>query len=56
VAKTNRKFPTNNYGLRLEKALLLGSQHLALDEDHYVTELIEEAMRLKKYREKQVER
>jgi hypothetical protein len=34
---------SGNYGLRLEKELLLETQHLALDEGRYVNELIEEA-------------
>jgi hypothetical protein len=54
VAKPKPEKPRKNYGMRLEKDLMLQLQHLALDEDRYINELLEEAMRdlLKKYREK----
>ena len=50
--------PTANrrkvFGLSLDRQLMLDVQHLALDQDRYVNEMIEEAARdlLKKYREK----
>lgn len=42
------------YALRLSRELMLEIQHLALDQDRYVNEMIEEAAKdlLKKYREK----
>jgi len=43
-----------NYGLRLQQELMRELSHLAVDEDRWVNELVEEAIRdlLKKYREK----
>lgn len=45
------------YGLRLDQALLRDLQHLAVDEDKWMNEMVEEAIRdlLKKYREKRKE-
>ncbi|HBH81019.1 MAG TPA: hypothetical protein DDY39_14430 [Nitrospira sp.] len=42
------------FGLSLDRQLMLDIQHLALDQDRYVNEMIEEAAKdlLKKYREK----
>jgi hypothetical protein len=42
------------YGLRLDQALMKDLAHLAVDEDRWLNELIEEAVRdlLKKYRDK----
>lgn len=42
------------FGLSLDRQLMLDVQHLALDQDRYVNEVIEEAARdlLKKYRDK----
>lgn len=42
------------FGLSLNRQLMLEVQHLALDQDKYVNELLEEAARdlLKKYRDK----
>jgi hypothetical protein len=42
------------FGLSLDRQLMLEVQHLALDQDRYVNEMIEEAAKdlLKKYREK----
>lgn len=42
------------FGLSLDRQLMLDVQHLALDQDRYVNEMIEEAAKdlLKKYREK----
>ena len=54
MAKPKPQRPRKNYGVHLEKDLMLELQHLALDADRYINELLEEAMRdlLKKYREK----
>lgn len=43
--------PRKTFGLRLNRELMLEIQHLALDQDMYVNELLEEAARdlLKKY-------
>jgi hypothetical protein len=42
------------FGLSLDRQLMLDVQHLALDQDRYVNDMIEEAARdlLKKYGEK----
>jgi len=42
------------FGLSLDRQLMLDIQHLALDQDRYMNEMIEEAARdlLKKYKEK----
>lgn len=42
------------YGLRLDKALMSEVQHIAIDEDRYANELVEEALQdlLKKHKEK----
>lgn len=42
------------FGLSLDRQLMLDIQHLALDQDRYVNDMIEEAGKdlLKKYREK----
>ena len=43
------------YGIRMDQAIMLEIQHLALDQDRYVNELLEEAARdlLKKYADKE---
>ena len=43
-----------NYGLRLHQELMRELSHLAVDEDRWVNELVEEAVKdlLKKYRDK----
>ena len=43
--------PRKTFGLSLNRELMLEIQHLALDQDRYVNELLEEAARdlLKKY-------
>ena len=43
-----------NYGLRLDQGLMKELNHLAVDEDRWLNELVEEAIRdlLKKHREK----
>lgn len=42
------------YGLRLDQALMKELQYIGVDEDRWVNDLVEEAIRdlLKKYREK----
>ncbi len=42
------------YGLRLDQALMRDLAHLAVDEDRWLNDLVEEAVRdlLKKYRDK----
>jgi len=47
-----------NYGLRLDQGLMRDLSHLAVDEDRWLNELAEEAIRdlLKKYREKRKEK
>lgn len=49
--KTDAK---KNYGLRLDQGLMKELNHLAVDEDRWLNDLVEEAVRdlLKKYREK----
>lgn len=49
----NRK----TYGLRLEQELMRDLQHLAVDEDKWMNEMVEEAIRdlLRKYRDKRKE-
>ncbi|MDI3467909.1 MAG: hypothetical protein OJF50_006730 [Nitrospira sp.] len=52
-----REKPTparKTYGLRLDQALMKELQYLGIDEDQWVNDLVEEAIRdlLKKYREK----
>ena len=46
--------PKKTYGLRLDQTLMKELAHLAVDEDKWVNEMIEEAVRdlMKKYREK----
>jgi hypothetical protein len=43
-----------NYGLRLDQGVMKELAHLAVDEDRWLNELVEEAVRdlLKKYRDK----
>jgi predicted HicB family RNase H-like nuclease len=43
-----------NYGLRLRQELMRELSHLAVDEDRWLNELVEEAIRdlVKKYKEK----
>ncbi len=45
--------PRKTFGLSLNRELMLEIQHLALDQDRYVNELLEEAARdlLRKYRD-----
>ena len=46
--------PKKNYGLRLDQGMMKELAHLAIDEDRWLNEMIEEAVRdlLKKYRDK----
>lgn len=46
--------PRKNYGLRLDQGGMKELAHLAVDEDRWLHELLDEAIRdlLKKYREK----
>ncbi len=46
--------PKKNYGLRLDQGAMKELAHLAVDEDRWLNELVEEAVRdlLKKYRDK----
>jgi hypothetical protein len=46
--------PKKNYGLRLDQGVMKDLSHLAIDEDRWLNELVEEAVRdlLKKYRDK----
>lgn len=45
------------YGMRLDPSIMRDLQHLAVDQDRWVNDMVEEAMRdlLKKYREKRKE-
>ena len=45
--------PKKNYGLRLDQGVMKELAHLAVDEDRWLNELVEEAVKdfLKKYRE-----
>jgi hypothetical protein len=51
MAKDKESNARKHYGVSLKKELMLDIQHLALDRDCYVNELLEEAMQdlLKKY-------
>lgn len=46
--------PKKNYGLRLDQGLMKDLAHLAIDEDRWLNELVEEAVKdlLKKHKEK----
>ena len=53
--KTGEKAASKkNYGLRLDQGAMKGLAHLAVDEDRWLNELVEEAIRdlLKKYEKK----
>jgi hypothetical protein len=58
VEKGKKEKPRKTYAVSFNRALMLELQHLALDEDRFVNELLEEAARdlLKKYREKSLKR
>ncbi len=49
----NKPDQKKNYGLRLDQGLMKDLAHLAVDEDRWLNELVEEAIRdlLKKHRE-----
>ena len=50
----DRSAPRKNFGLRLNQGLMKELNHLAVDEDRWLNELVEEAIRdlLKKYEKK----
>ena len=52
--KTDKAAPKKNYGLRLDQGAMKELAHLAVDEDRWLNELVEEAIRdlLKKYEKK----
>jgi len=54
MAREKTEGQKKNYGMRLDQGLMRELSHLAVDEDQWVNELVEEAVRdlLKKYREK----
>ena len=58
MSKSAKEKPRKTYGLSLNRDLMLEMQHLALDEDRYVNDLVEESMRdlLRKYKEKRKDR
>ena len=51
--KPKKDKPRKTYALSLNRELMLEIQHLALDQDRYINEMTEEALRdiLKKYGE-----
>ena len=57
MARQKAEGQKKNYGLRLDQGLMRELSHLAVDEDLWVNELVEEAVRdlLKKHREKRKE-
>lgn len=54
MSKLKQEKPRKTYALSLNRELMLEVQHLALDEDRFVNDLVEEGLRdlLKKHREK----
>ena len=54
TSKPKKDKPRKTYALSLNRELMLEIQHLALDEDRFVNDLVEEGLRdlLKKRREK----
>lgn len=58
MSKSAKEKPRKTYALSLNRDLMLEMQHLALDEDRYVNDLVEESMRdlLRKYKEKRKDR
>jgi len=54
MAREKAQGEKKNYGLRLDRGLMRDLSHLAVDEDRWVNELIEEAIRdlLKKHGQK----
>lgn len=57
VEKGKKEKPRKTYAVSFNRELMLEMQHLALDEDRFVNDLLEEAAidLLKKYREKRKE-
>ena len=57
MAREKAEGQKKNYGLRLDQGLMRELSHLAVDEDRWVNDLVEEAVRdlLKKHREKRKE-
>lgn len=51
MAREKTEGQKKNYGLRLDQGLMKALAHLAVDEDRWLNELVEEAIRdmLKKY-------
>ena len=51
MAREKNEGQKKNYGLRLDQALMRELNHLAMDEDRWVNDLVEEAIQdlLKKY-------
>lgn len=54
TSKPTKDKPRKTYALSLNRELMLEVQHLALDQDRYINEVTEEALKdlLKKYRDK----
>ncbi len=54
MAREKAEGQKKNYGLRLDRGLMRELSHLAVDEDRWLNELAEEAIRdlLKKYEKK----
>lgn len=50
-AQNHHENPKKAFALRLNRQLMLDIQHLALDQDRYASDLVEEALKdiLKKY-------
>lgn len=57
MSKPKKEKPRKTYALSLNRELMLEVQHLALDQDRYVNDLVEEALQalLTKPREKRKE-
>lgn len=55
VASQKSSGARKNYGLRLDQVLMRELSHLAVDEDRWLNELVEEAVRdlIKKYKDKE---
>ncbi len=54
MTKPNKEKNKKTYTLSLNRELMLEVQHMALDQDRYANDIVEEALKdvLKKYREK----
>lgn len=57
TSKPKKDKPRKTYALSLNRELMLEVQHLGLDEDRFVNDLVEEGLRdlVKKHREKRKE-